>query len=319
MVFDPGSFRLTTKRFTGQYHEASIPGGEGLYYYNARWYDAKLGRFVSPDTLVLSPSNPQSLNRYAYVYNNPLRYTDLSGHSVDDCDPTQYCPGGSPGSSSGNSGGGKDNDSAYQQMLFWHGVSTYFYGYLITKPRVSPPPASNNMTGWLSLQLYSLARSDMIATMKYMHDDSIWGFVAATDLWAASVGTGGIWDFKKDILDAGIQDTNGNIVIGNQTLNFQSVANITFGFAGSEVGFSPTFLHLGAGIAQAEHGFEHWSGNMRNAPQYFGDQAFDGWAVDFGIYLHRLYVQNPTALMPSNLTQALDTFISTGHPIPTGP
>jgi hypothetical protein len=27
---------LTTKHFTDQYHESTIPGGEGLYYYNAR-------------------------------------------------------------------------------------------------------------------------------------------------------------------------------------------------------------------------------------------------------------------------------------------
>ena len=33
---------LTTRRFTGQYHEAGLPGGEGLSYYNARWYDAYL-------------------------------------------------------------------------------------------------------------------------------------------------------------------------------------------------------------------------------------------------------------------------------------
>lgn len=31
---------LTAKRFTGQYHEAGLPGGEGLSYYGARWYDA---------------------------------------------------------------------------------------------------------------------------------------------------------------------------------------------------------------------------------------------------------------------------------------
>ncbi len=31
---------ITTKRFTGQYHEQGLPGGEGLSYYNARWYDA---------------------------------------------------------------------------------------------------------------------------------------------------------------------------------------------------------------------------------------------------------------------------------------
>jgi hypothetical protein len=33
---------LTTKRYTGQYHEASIPGGEGLSYYNARWYEGQI-------------------------------------------------------------------------------------------------------------------------------------------------------------------------------------------------------------------------------------------------------------------------------------
>jgi len=31
---------------------------------------------------VPEPGNPQALNRYAYVYNNPLRYTDPSGHAV---------------------------------------------------------------------------------------------------------------------------------------------------------------------------------------------------------------------------------------------
>lgn len=74
---------LTTKRFTGQYHESTLPGGEGLYFYNARWYDGKLGRFVSADSIVPSPGNPQSFNRYAYVLNNPLKYNDPSGHSFN--------------------------------------------------------------------------------------------------------------------------------------------------------------------------------------------------------------------------------------------
>ena len=75
---------LTTKRFTGQYHEAGLPGGEGLSYYNARWYDAQLGRFVSADTIVPIPMNPQSFNRMAYVLNNPLRFIDPTGHIFDD-------------------------------------------------------------------------------------------------------------------------------------------------------------------------------------------------------------------------------------------
>lgn len=46
----------------------------------ARWYDASLGRFISPDTIVPDPANPQSFNRYSYVNNQPINYNDPSGH-----------------------------------------------------------------------------------------------------------------------------------------------------------------------------------------------------------------------------------------------
>ena len=80
---------LTTRRFTGQYHEAAL----GLYFYGARWYDPLLGRFTQPDTIVPDPGDPQSLNRYSYAANNPVRYTDPSGHSYcvdEECDLVQH-------------------------------------------------------------------------------------------------------------------------------------------------------------------------------------------------------------------------------------
>ena len=46
----------------------------------ARFYDPILGRFISADTAVPSANDPQALNRYAYASNNPLRYTDPTGH-----------------------------------------------------------------------------------------------------------------------------------------------------------------------------------------------------------------------------------------------
>jgi hypothetical protein len=49
-------------------------------YFRARYYDSLLGRFLSADTLVPEPGYPQAFNRYAFVYNNPLKYTDPSGH-----------------------------------------------------------------------------------------------------------------------------------------------------------------------------------------------------------------------------------------------
>ncbi len=46
---------------------------------NARVYDPLLGRFMSPEPTVEQPFNLQDLNRYTYVGNNPLSFTDPSG------------------------------------------------------------------------------------------------------------------------------------------------------------------------------------------------------------------------------------------------
>ncbi len=51
-------------------------------YYGARYYDAAIGRFAQPDSIVPNPYNPQSLNRYSYVLNNPVRYTDPTGRCI---------------------------------------------------------------------------------------------------------------------------------------------------------------------------------------------------------------------------------------------
>jgi len=95
----------TSYRFTGQREESAL----GLYFYNARWYDPSLGRFVQADTVMQSQecalavsyteqgirgrcagarstagtqSDTQALNRYTYTLNNPVRYTDPSGHII---------------------------------------------------------------------------------------------------------------------------------------------------------------------------------------------------------------------------------------------
>jgi RHS repeat-associated protein len=53
----------------------------GLYNFKARLYDPLLGRFISPDSTVPYPVNPQSFNRYSYCINNPIIYVDPSGES----------------------------------------------------------------------------------------------------------------------------------------------------------------------------------------------------------------------------------------------
>lgn len=63
-------------KYTGK----ELDNATGLYWYEWRSYDPILARFTTPDTLVPNPRDPQDLNRYSYVGNNPLRYTDPTGH-----------------------------------------------------------------------------------------------------------------------------------------------------------------------------------------------------------------------------------------------
>ena len=51
-----------------------------LYYLNARYYDSKIARFMSEDTYTGEMNDPLSLNLYTYCYNNPIAYSDYSGH-----------------------------------------------------------------------------------------------------------------------------------------------------------------------------------------------------------------------------------------------
>jgi len=55
-------------------------GESGLYYMGARYYDPKLARFISADTIVPMPFYPQSLNRYSFTMNNPVVLRELDGN-----------------------------------------------------------------------------------------------------------------------------------------------------------------------------------------------------------------------------------------------
>jgi RHS repeat-associated protein len=65
-----------------------------LYDYRSRWYDPLIGRFTQPDPIIPSLYNPQSLNRYSYVYNRPIILNDPTGHLGQNgniCTDDGYC------------------------------------------------------------------------------------------------------------------------------------------------------------------------------------------------------------------------------------
>lgn len=73
---------ITDRGYTGHEQLDEL----GLIHMNGRIYDPVIARMLSADPTVPDPSDLQAFNRYSYVLNNPLRYTDPSGFSSEDDD-----------------------------------------------------------------------------------------------------------------------------------------------------------------------------------------------------------------------------------------
>jgi RHS repeat-associated protein len=74
----PGFFDRLSRGFTGHEQLDHL----GLIHMNGRVYDPEIGRFLTADPFTQFPQSTQGLNRYSYVGNNPLTYTDPSGHFI---------------------------------------------------------------------------------------------------------------------------------------------------------------------------------------------------------------------------------------------
>jgi len=77
-TFETSGTADDTHKYTGQV----LDDNTGLYYYNARYYDPVLSQFITPDTIVQDPYDPQFLNRYTYCRNNPIKLLDISGRDA---------------------------------------------------------------------------------------------------------------------------------------------------------------------------------------------------------------------------------------------
>jgi len=76
--FTPTSLSHTRRGFTGHEQVDQL----NFIHMNGRIYDPEIGRFLSADPMVQFPESTQGLDRYTYVNNNPLSYTDPTGHGI---------------------------------------------------------------------------------------------------------------------------------------------------------------------------------------------------------------------------------------------
>ncbi|MEL4106280.1 RHS repeat-associated core domain-containing protein [Oscillospiraceae bacterium WX1] len=87
MTYDYDAFGNATT-ITGNIANSYLYAGyqfdaeSGLYYLNARYYDPVTARFMSTDTYLGSARDPLSLNLYTYCHNEPMMYTDPTGHGL---------------------------------------------------------------------------------------------------------------------------------------------------------------------------------------------------------------------------------------------
>lgn len=136
---------LTDQGFTGHRHNDDIE----LIYMNARFYVPEIGSFASADTIVPDPMNPQSFNRYGYAYNNPIKYTDPSGHCSITYGDTSSIGGGCGGGgsagqmSAGARGGGGSRLGLGEKI----GVATAAASGVYTVARVINNSLPNTMWG----------------------------------------------------------------------------------------------------------------------------------------------------------------------------
>jgi len=162
----------------------------------------------------VTPEGVQGWDRYAGMNNNPVVYTDPSGH---------------------------------KPMPPHHNIVIPIPGRdptLTTELEKTSAGGIPDLTSWLLTAMSKDATSPTAVALAKANNE---GYkVEAYNVWIDSVKGGSAWDYKVELNNAKIT----TIKLGNQILSYDTLANIHYGFVSRASGFSSLELQAGAGTAQ---------------------------------------------------------------------
>lgn len=223
-----------------------------LYDFNARFFTPVAARFISPDSIVPNPADPQSLNRYTAMANNPLKFTDPTGHDNwwVDREPAR-----------------ENWNYAYHRVEYRYPNGGRMNAVAYTRAEISV-----NVGRISGLRFLNLVRA-------------ITAKVAALFLWAKQVAPGQEWDHKPKIREQQARNgTESDPSSGNGALaeyiqvkeakaeyRFDVFSNVHYGYIGMAAGFTEDELLDGAGYAQ------YASDNFRAKPRKADGSNTPAW------------------------------------------
>jgi hypothetical protein len=230
-----------------------------------------MGRWLSPDWSPIPAAvpyakleNPQTLNLYAYVGNNPLGRVDKDGH-----DDYTYDQSG--------------KQTGYVKRGFWH---NFFQGNSYTLnadngKSYSMEAALKPLSGG---QRYTLVGAQqtlgMLNSFEQAHAAQPGQAQPSTSELVAHSQTGGDWDFKQTLNKEFGAHTL--FVMGEGAYRSDFLGNQAWGYIMSSYGYSANYAHAGAGAQQvyndARYGHFHFEGSVST----WGDDPVDWKAIARG-------------------------------------
>lgn len=274
--------------YTGEWWDSYIR----FTYLRARWYGNQMGRFTSPEPIVLDFRNPQSINDYVYVLDNPVNYADSSGLCPDS---NGICTGSGPDPRDLTGWLYREmvhniNDPIIRNLRAWNTIAKGWGGVGIVACGV----------GFAAGQPIIVVGGGVVIVGGMVPEGT------ALYEFAQQVKNGARWDFKDEIgrkLGPGITLCSPGTCYND--VEYSVPGNVYFAYIGGAAGFFDVEIQAGAAWAEVhdpahdpaspEH-VDPYEGVVDFGPTWWdpstwnlGDEPMDHDAVTLGIKLWEKY------------------------------